>query len=125
VARGLRAAGSRLSAQALLAPLAPRLAGYAWPGNVRELENVCERIVMAVAPAAQIGPGIDRMVQADCPELFAPASAPRAEADPRHLAQVLHECGGNRQRAAQRLGISRSTLWRRMRQQAQDDAPPG
>ncbi|WP_332455054.1 helix-turn-helix domain-containing protein, partial [Alcaligenes faecalis] len=32
-----------------------------------------------------------------------------------HLAKVLEECGGNRALAAQRLGISRSTLWRKLR----------
>ena len=33
-----------------------------------------------------------------------------------HLLRALKECGGNRKQAALRLGISRSTLWRRLKE---------
>lgn len=101
----------------VLRPLMSRLTAYDWPGNVRELENICERLAIL---GAQTGFGsalqLD-LIAEDCPELFA-GGAPD-EGEPENLAHriphVLAACGGNRQRAARALGISRATLWRHMR----------
>ncbi len=93
---------------------------YAWPGNVRELKNV-----LAYAFAMGDGP---TLVPADLPpELLDPnvfgaeqvSSSPPAQAqspEARRILEVLSRTGGNRQRAAQILGMSRVTLWRRMRE---------
>jgi transcriptional regulator of acetoin/glycerol metabolism len=94
------------------------LAAYAWPGNVRELRNVVLRAA-AVAAGSVIGP-------ADLH--FAEAASPRAEPSPppgslrvalEHrerdaLVAALDACAWNCSRAAQQLGISRMTLYRRM-----------
>jgi DNA-binding NtrC family response regulator len=101
------------------------LQGYAWPGNVRELENAIDRAV-AVAKDGVILPS-------DLPpEIGArrrPAGAgtgaggtPQpsilddrptlAELERRYIALVLAESGGNKKRAAERLGIDRRTLYR-------------
>lgn len=103
----------------LLAPWLPRLHAYAWPGNVRELENMSERIAVFLS---QFEPGadIDRdALRHDCPELFEGrdgAADAIQELDPpllrQRALQAIQACGGRRQQAAQRLGISRSTLWR-------------
>jgi transcriptional regulator with PAS, ATPase and Fis domain len=94
---------------------------YEWPGNVRELRNV-----LAYAFAIGDGPVIEL---ADLP---AEVAAPGASAEV-HVAQALHADDGltpearkirdalartnnNRDRAAKLLGISRVTLWRRMRE---------
>ena len=84
-----------------------RLLEYPWPGNVRELENSVEH-------AAVLAKG--RQVEAwDLPSaLNSQASAPAASLADRelqHLLEILQECGGNKKLAAQRLGVSRSTVY--------------
>ncbi|MDP3720137.1 MAG: sigma 54-interacting transcriptional regulator [Acidobacteriota bacterium] len=92
---------------------------YRWPGNVRELENVLE---YAVAVAR--GQTIQRE---DLPDvLFAPAptapgappvtAAARTGGDDAALAAALDAHHWRRAETARALGISRATLWRRMRE---------
>lgn len=110
-----------------ISPAAERLLlAYPFPGNVRELRNV-------LAYAFAIGDG-PVLVPTDLPqEIVSPEISPapsgplRAEAlSPRreaHLSEeaerilhVLERTAGNRERAAKILGVSRVTLWRRMRE---------
>ncbi len=104
---------------------------YDWPGNVRELRNVLEY-------AFAIGDG-PLLVESDLPpEILSPlpademsgapvgSSAPPAEAAPRspeaaRIVRALERAGGSRARAAQSLGMSRVTLWRRMKQMGLDE----
>jgi transcriptional regulator, propionate catabolism operon regulatory protein len=108
-----------------LALLGPRTAGYGWPGNVRELENVVERV--AVLLADRSGEEItERELRGVVPELFGARRRAGAHglrglrrADERaHVLRVLDECGGNQGEAARRLGIGRTTLWRKLRGEA-------
>ena len=99
------------------------LAGYGWPGNVRELRNLMDRLAVFCESATD--PIDVRLIHRCLPELFAaPAmlqtlssirTRPRPP-DAEGLAEVLARVGGDRQRAAQILGVSRTTLWRWMRQ---------
>jgi transcriptional regulator with PAS, ATPase and Fis domain len=101
------------------------LARYEWPGNVRELRNVLE-----YAFAIGEGPVI---VEGDLPnELLSPAAdddpAPLANTPPplpetaqaspeaAKILRAIERAGGSRARAAKSLGISRVTLWRRMKE---------
>jgi DNA-binding NtrC family response regulator len=111
---------------------------YTWPGNVRELENAIERAVAvakgnvvlpsdlppeigdkpserpgdgaaggAAGPLATPGGGAARNEGAligDRPTL--------AELERRYIQLVLAECGGNKKKAAEKLGIDRRTLYR-------------
>lgn len=115
LARSLRGLGSSLDAAALLEPLLPRLLDYDWPGNVRELENICERIAVYFTHSSQTAYADFRI---DCPELFRAAGT--ADETPRSLAQLLDDFNGSRNEVARALGISRSTLWRRMREAGLD-----
>ena len=89
-----------------------KLLPYQWPGNVRELINVLEYAFVVsqedLITVHHLPPlrGNDKAV--------APLYKQRlAESDERRqLVQVLEEAGGNRQKAAQTLGISRVTLWK-------------
>jgi len=106
-----------------LALVLPRLAGYAWPGNVRELENVLERVAALFVdrgPRARIP---EEELRAAMPEVFERAPPAAARTDLRaarerqeraHVERVLAECGGNQAEAARRLGIGRTTLYRKL-----------
>ena len=91
------------------------LEGHPWPGNVRELRNVMEyAYVIGEGPVVR---------EADLPPEFSeprpPAPATSAGLDaslnPEQVRAALAQAGGNRSEAARLLGISRVTLWRRLR----------
>lgn len=78
---------------------------YAWPGNYEELWAVCAQVARpgAVIEAEDL-PGLgERRVQ----EILR-----LDEVIERHVKDVLEKCGGNKLKAAELLGISRSTLYR-------------
>jgi propionate catabolism operon transcriptional regulator len=106
-----------------LAAVLPRLEAYRWPGNVRELENVLERVAVLFADGGPGPGGLEEPLRAVLPELFEPGPAAAAqpglraarEAQERaHVQKVVEECGGNLSLAARRLGIGRSTLYRKL-----------
>lgn len=83
-----------------------------WPGNVRELRNVI-RTILAICDSDVIRmvdlPSEVRLCQSRCDDGGdAPPSIEREE-----LIQCIRECEGNMSRAAERLGVSRNTLYRR------------
>jgi transcriptional regulator with PAS, ATPase and Fis domain len=92
-----------------------RLQEHRWPGNVRELSDVIrngvlqgegdllreENLTMLARPFEGEGPGPN-----------ADASVRLQDVVERHVLGVLKDCAGNKLRAADRLGISRSTLYR-------------
>ena len=91
------------------------LCHYGWPGNVRELENAIERAV-AVAKGNVVLPS-DLPVEVYGGAQVAPASIIEdrptlGELEKRYIALVLTECGGNKKKAAEKLGIDRRTLYR-------------
>ncbi|MEW5913091.1 MAG: sigma 54-interacting transcriptional regulator [Thermodesulfobacteriota bacterium] len=94
-----------------------RLLAHDWPGNVRELINAVEYAFVA-CPGGEILPShLPPSLgggQADC---SAPAAAgPEDEETQRaQIAAALLASNGHKARAAQSLGISRVTLWKRMK----------
>jgi propionate catabolism operon transcriptional regulator len=107
----------------LLAPLRERLERYGWPGNVRELENVLERLALLHAAGAPPGAELEGRLRRALPELFdpppgaAPGATRREERQARELAELrrtVEACGGNVSEAARRLGIGRSTVYRKL-----------
>lgn len=92
---------------------------YPWPGNVRELENAIEHgIICAVGNQVDIESlpqDIREYQQADFLNKQNPMQERRKEDKfRRNIEAALQQCGGNKAKAAQLLGIDRSTLWRRM-----------
>ncbi len=107
--------GARYLAQAALASLAD----HDWPGNVRELRNRIERAV-ALAECEEIGVA-DLFPERRLDEGAGPAGSSRLGvaidgATRDAIAEALQHVGGSRAEAARRLGISRTTLWKRMRE---------
>ncbi len=96
------------------------LTAFDYPGNVRQLRNIVERLVVSssartVEPWAveeAIGPGF-------CPSVPLAGEVKgqgrlRAEEEIRLFKRVISECGGNKAEAARRLGVSPTTLWRKL-----------
>ena len=91
------------------------LLDYSWPGNVRELENSIEHaVVLAKGKYIEISDLPVALLQA---KTEAPAGSNRSivENERKLLLEVLEECGWNKKAAAHQLGISRSTLYDKIR----------
>mgnify|MGYP006278805945 CR=1 FL=1 len=107
------------------------LMDHCWPGNVRELENAVAH-AFVTCPGGLIDP-LDLPVELRQVEsrericdretgrrTHAGPAQPKGKARARNLnreqiARLLEQCEGNRAEAARRLGIDRTTLWRRMK----------
>ncbi len=88
-----------------------------WPGNVRELRNRVERGV-ALSKSAVLSPGdlfpeIHGSLQLH--EQMISLAQAREEAEKKHIARALHKTQGQIIEAAKLLGISRTTIWDKMR----------
>ena len=102
------------------------LLGYSWPGNVRELENVIERAVV-------LGRGKE-LTASDLPvqvtqaerrgtELSFSLGTPLGEIEDRVIRATLEHTRGDKQLAAQLLGISARTIYRKLAGEGAQDAP--
>lgn len=105
--------------------------GYLWPGNVRELQNVVTRAYYASRGTLITEGALQEALleyeradegavpigdeQKDPSPQQGPAWGPVAEAERQMLIQVLVQTGGNVEQAAQRVGMSRATLYRRIK----------
>ena len=89
------------------------LAQYEFPGNIRELENI-------IARAVALADGTEIQVEDLPPFLTGLPSTPDTglqslkEMERAHIEKVLRSVGGHRDKAASILGITRSTLWRKI-----------
>jgi PAS domain S-box-containing protein len=95
-----------------------RLLSYSFPGNVRELENAIEHaFVVCCGDTIQVSdlPSHVRPDQGAALPVAEPGLGPLAGAEAATIREVLSRHGGNRSRAAEELGVSRNTLWRKIR----------
>lgn len=102
--------------------------GYEWPGNIRELVNVCtyiaalssdesECITLNDLPVVVSSGKTRRDVQRDDSELSISARPLKPKQISRDsLAAAIENFGGHRESIASYFGISRMTLWRKMKQ---------
>lgn len=112
-----------------LAPPSPDamllLMDHCWPGNIRELENALEH-AFATCPCGTIGP-LDLPLEIRRADLrraiCLPKELPRPDTPPNavpagknEILAAIQAAGGNKAAAARRLGITRTHLWRRMKQ---------
>ncbi len=86
---------------------------YPWPGNIRELRNLMERLLIT-------NHGEDLTIASLPADFFEDTVAGQDdsfdlnELETRHIRRALHQTNGNKREAAQLLGISLSTLYRKM-----------
>jgi DNA-binding NtrC family response regulator len=102
-----------------------RLGAYDWPGNVRELENLVERlvvvassrlVVMSDLPVHLRTPVVDLAnATLDLPETGVDLRIFLTQLEERLIAQALERTGGNKNRAAELLGMNRTTLVEKLR----------
>jgi DNA-binding NtrC family response regulator len=103
------------------------LMAYDWPGNVRELQN-CIYSAITVTSNSTIEPDdLPKRISLDLKQPDVPGDAidtslaeiaaqATTKAEQEAIRKVLSETGGNREKAAEMLGISRKTLYRKLRQ---------
>jgi two-component system response regulator HydG len=94
------------------------LKGYSYPGNVRELENIIERAVI-LEKGPLIGPeSLPQTLKMFQIETIEPERVRTLDELNRDYAEkVLDYVGGNKSRAADLLGISRTSLWRILKEE--------
>ena len=97
------------------------LLNYAWPGNVRELENVIERAVTLVNGNKITGDdlALESIQSTDTINVMTEMGGIRAalaQQERKTIIEFLRRCAGNRKQAASNLGISTTTLWRKMKE---------
>ncbi|MDR5835795.1 propionate catabolism operon regulatory protein PrpR [Caballeronia sp. LZ034LL] len=110
-----------------LAPLQAALGAYRWPGNVRELQNVIERVAVEMAHLPGRSGREPKLSLDDfaalAPEVFDTAQDADANPGLRQMSRsaeadqvraTLNEYGGDRDAACRALGISKTTLWRKL-----------
>ena len=106
----------------LTKPTQECMRNYHWPGNVRELRNVLEQAVILgdgkrIVPS-DLPPQVGRMGRGKMVFRLKPLS----EVERGYIERVLGETGGNKAKAASILGISRETLYQKLRAYQRDDA---
>jgi two-component system, NtrC family, response regulator AtoC len=89
------------------------LSRYEWQGNIRELENAIERaVILSKGDMIEVA---DLSPQSSYTQPRPPAGKTMREIEKNHIYNVLNEAGGNCSEAARLLGISRMTLYNKIK----------
>jgi len=89
------------------------LMSYSFPGNVRELENIIERAIILEKSDMITPESLPQTLRIFHIETFEPEKIkPLSEITREYAERVVEFFGGNKSKAAEALGISRTTLWR-------------
>ncbi len=94
-----------------------KLMGYSWPGNVRELENVIERLVVLSTKSAVDVEDLPSPIAETPPhrgDIVFVVGTPLEDIETRAIRATLDHTGGDKQLAAQLLGISARTIYRKL-----------
>lgn len=100
---------------------AERLSAYGWPGNIREIRNVSEQLAVLNEDGVIDAADVDEVLPAEPPAAASPAPMNAGEVPtygPLRREHILDAIArtSNRREAAELLGISKTTLWRRCRE---------
>jgi transcriptional regulator with PAS, ATPase and Fis domain len=112
------------------------LRGYPWPGNIRELENVIERLVIVKGSGTLMPADLPPAIRT--PREVTPSASPLPElptngtdlramleaVEERMIGEALERTNGNKNRAAELLGLNRTTLVEKLRRKRGPTPPP-
>jgi transcriptional regulator with PAS, ATPase and Fis domain len=92
------------------------LTEYAWPGNVRELQNLVERLIAVTDNNALLSS--ENLPLENIPRYSITKNMKESmnEFERRYIKNALAEAGGSQTRAAERIGIHRTTLISKIKQ---------
>lgn len=94
------------------------LKAYSFPGNVRELENIIERAIIIEKGSLITPESLPQTLKIFQIETFEPERIKTIdELNKDYAEKVLELAGGNKSKAAELLGISRTSLWRILKEE--------
>ena len=108
------------------------VAAHRWPGNIRELEHAVEHAVVMCTgrtihddhlPDTLRRLGLGASPDADAPAITVPVGTPLEEVEQLLIKETLRTTGGNKQKAADLLGIAARTIYRKLGGSPGDDRP--
>lgn len=103
--------------KSIAADVLDRLLHYAWPGNVRELENVLERaVIMADSDRIRSVHLPNRPTDTSSPDFLCDGLISLADMEQMLIERTLQSLNGHKGKTAEILGISPTSLWRKMKQ---------
>jgi two-component system response regulator HydG len=92
------------------------LINFPWPGNIRRLINALEHsAVTCKGDTIEVSSLPDYLVHDNIPEISQPLHTGEINLDPDNISAVLAQCKGNKTLTAKHLGVSRVTLWKKMK----------
>ena len=98
----------------LTAPAEQKLRQYPWKGNIRELEHAIEMAVI-ISDGAGLTPQDFRLQPSPLPAEDSPAASTLEEMEIQMIRRTMDACAGNLSAVAAQLGISRQTLYNKMK----------
>ncbi|MDH3626153.1 MAG: sigma 54-interacting transcriptional regulator [Acidobacteriota bacterium] len=118
-----RIAGERGQPRPVIDEMVRRLLiTHRWPGNVRQLENTLQRLALLAGTSPirlehlKADPGFARVVEQESHAVDADGGFSLARGERLELQRALSAASGNRVRAARLLGVSRATIYRKIKQ---------
>ena len=109
---------------------------YSWPGNIRELENLVERLVIVKGSGVLMPSDLPATVRTPRPTPVKGAPIPELPengadlktileaVEEKMIGEALVRTGGNKNRAAELLGLNRTTLVEKLRRRRVSSAQP-
>lgn len=95
------------------------LESFSWKGNVRELSNIVERVMVLssglVITEENIRLAVNTSVKAEPAKGLGCSPMLLKDYEKLMIEKTLAECGGSRSEAAKLLGISQTTIWRKLK----------
>ena len=98
---------------AIEADVYTKLGAYEWPGNIRELQHMVERAVI-MTKTDKLEAGLFPLKPSTKPSAVAFDSLNVSDIEKSAIENAIDKSGGNLTKAAQELGMGRSTLYRKM-----------